>query len=126
MDKKIKVGDLVKDKWSSITKIHDWKKQKYNICVNYYIPPIGFIKKIKKVTVYRTKIVNKKKEKIRHTIEVAEIDWMSASIPEMNGITSKWELTHYRDFRYEMEIKDLISYEQYYKRLLKRLHKKSP
>lgn len=120
----LKVGNLIKDRWGSSSKIDDWKKKTFNINIDLFIPPMGIIKKIKTVTKHKTQIIDSIKTKIPYKIEVAEIEWSSVKIPELNAETNKWELEHYQKYRQEMDIKHIVLYENYYKNLLKRKTKK--
>lgn len=123
--KPLQIGFLVKDKWECYTKVDDWKKKTYNLNNDYFIPPMGIIKNIKNVTRYKTQIIESKKEKIPYSVEVAEIEWISVRMPEINAETSKYMLDYYKNHKKEMELKHITPYEIYYKNLLKRMHKKT-
>lgn len=126
MKSNFKVGDLVKDKWGASSKVDDWKKQTYNLSIDLFLPPMGIIKKIKTITKHRYEIVNNTKIKVPYKVEVAEIVWSTVNIPELKAETNKWELDHYNKYRKEMELRYIVSYENYYKNLLKRKLKKTP
>lgn len=120
-----KVGDLIKDKWAASYKVDPWKKTTFDVKIDFYIPPMGFIKNIKKITRYKTQIIESIKKKIAYEVEVAEIDWMSVKIPEINAQTNSWELDNYKKFKIEMDLKHIVLYETYYKNFLRRKSKKT-
>lgn len=120
----IKIGDLVKDKWATAKKVEAWKRKAYNETADVYIPPIGIVTKITIEDSLKHKKVDSIDTKDNVKITVAHIDWFITQIPELNAVTSKYELDTYIKYRSKSETRYLTHYETYYSSFKKRWAKK--
>ncbi len=104
---KIKVGCIVKKSYNSVR--NPTKRERSEYKYDIYLPIAGIVKRI----------YNAEVEGIEECI-VAEIDWFSYEVPELNAISDPWDLDYERRYKNNYRTEVLTLFEPYYKNFLKR------